>query len=485
MEPAEHKALQNRLLRKFIERRLYPFSSYYRELFDTHKIRPETIRHVEDLAEIPYTTKQDLMATPADPDRSRRLVLIPSREAISEHWPLGARLPLLLMAMTRGKKHVQEKLRREYYPTFMTFTTGRSANPVPFLYTAHDLDLLRSSGARLSEVCGILDDDKVLNLFPYAPHLAFWQVAMAGFERNIFVLGTGGGKVAGTEGNLRILTSFQPDVIASVPGYLYHVLREACNRGLEIKGTKTVILGADVVPPGMKTKLMELFDQLGSPGVKVIGTYGFTEARMAFGECITEDGSSSGYHLYPDQGIFEIINPLSGEVLPPEADGELVYTPLDGRGTTVLRYRTGDLVEGGLRFGACPHCGRKLPRISSNLKRKTSITNVNLLKVKGTLVNMEEVGMVLANDLAVEEWQVELRKRNDDPLDVDELILYITLKSEQDAEAVESRLRGEVKSRTEISPNEIRMLPLESLLHRVGMEKEMKERRYVDARVKS
>lgn len=482
LDPREHKALQNRLLRRYVEERLYPFSAYYRELFDRHKIQPDRIRRVEDLADLPFTTKDDLVARKEDPDRPRRFILAPTLEMIREHWPLRRKAGLLLKGAVCGKSSVRRALRREFYPIFMTFTTGRSALPVPFLFAQHDLDNLAEAGRRLTQVLGFTEDQRGLNLFPYAPHLAFWQVAFGGFAGGSMVLHTGGGKVAGTEGNLRALERMQPQNVIGVPGYLYHLMREAAKRGVKAKGVRTIVLGADAVPPGLKQKLALLLEELGSPGVHVLGTYGFTEARMAFGECPTSDGSSSGYHIFPDMGIFEIVDPDSGEVLPLEADGELVYTPLTGRGTSVLRYRTGDLVEGGIRTGACPHCGRTLPRISSRLSRVSSMQNVALKKVKGTLVNIEELGRVIADDLDIEEWQIELRKKDGDPLEVDELVLYLATKPGADQAAVEHRLRQRIKTSTEISPNEICFLAIDSLLERVGMEKEMKEKRFVDAR---
>ena len=485
MEWSEQKALQNRLLHEYITRRLYPFSPYYRALFDREGIKPENIRRVEDLAEIPFTTKQDLMPSEEDPDRAKQFVLSPTKEAIREHWPLSAKLPLLFKSLLGGKDKVAKALRKEYYPVFMTFTTGRSAMPVPFLYSSHDLDQLCESGSRLTEVLGIEQDWRIVNLFPYAPHLAFWQVAAAGFERGILTLSTGGGKVAGTEGNLRALQRMKPQCIIGVPGYLYHLLREAHKRRQATENVKLVVLGADTVPPGLKTKLRELLRDLGSPDVQILGTYGFTEARMAFAECPTEDGSSSGYHFYPDKGVVEIVDPATGLLRDLDSDGEIVYTPICGRGTSLLRYRTGDLVEGGIKTGPCPHCGRTLPRLGSKLSRASSVTNLQLMKVKGTLVNMEEIGLVLANDEAVEEWQIEVRKKDDDPLEVDQLILFVSLKQGSVEALVKKRIKSNVMASTEVTPNEIRVLPTEKILSKVGMEKEMKEKRFVDMRVKS
>ncbi len=464
---------------------MYPFSPWYKALFDKHSIRPGHIRRVEDLADVPFTSKNDLLATPEDPDRPRRFVLHPSPELIRAHWPALQKVQLLAQRTLFGKERVRKDLRREYYPIFVTFTTGRSAVPVPFFYSGHDLDNLTESGLRLTDTLAFREDDRGLNLFPYAPHLAFWQVAMGGIAAGTLVMHTGGGKVAGTEGNLRALERIKPHIILGVPGYLYHLMREALKRDLRIEGVREVVFGADSVPPGLKQKAHMLMEKLGSPNVSVLGTYGFTEARMAWGECPTPDGSSSGYHVFPDMGIFEVINPDTGEVLPHEADGELVYTPLTGRGTTVFRYRTGDLVEGGINHEPCPYCGRTLPRISSRLSRVSSVHTINLKKVKGTLINLEELGRVLADDLEIEEWQVELRKKDNDPHEVDELVVNIALKAGADQAGVEARIRERIKSHCEISPNLVRFLEIEQLLDKLGMEREMKEKRFVDARKSS
>ena len=485
MDESEQKALQDRLLAELIQERVYPFSSYYRGLFDREGVDPASVKSIEDLTRVPLTSKQDILPSDADPDSTTRFVLSPSQELIRAHWPLRKELPLLCKGLLRGRDAVREDLRREYYPCFMTFTTGRSAQPVPFLYSKHDLDELADAGRRLTEILGYGPDWRVLNLFPYAPHLAFWQVAQANFETGILVLSTGGGKVTGTEGNLRALDRLKPNSIVGVPGYLYHLLREALKQGHVIEHCHSVVLGADTVQPGLKTKLRGLLAEMGSPEVDMLGTYGFTEARMAFAECPTRDGSGSGYHYYPDKGIFEIVDPETGESLPLDRDGELVYTPLTGRGTTVLRYRTDDLVEGGIATGPCPHCGRTLPRISSRLKRVSSVRSLSLKKIKGTLVDLEEVGHVLANDLDVEEWQVVIRKKDEDPLEVDELVLLVALKAGVQQSSARDRLSNGVKAATEVTPNEINFLSIDEVLAAVGMEVEMKEKRILDLRTEA
>src|SRR6185436_11747481 len=97
-------------------------------------------------------------------------------------------------------------------------------------------------------------------------------------------------------------------------------------------------------------KLRDLALELGARKVDVVATYGFTEAKLAWSECpFPHDQPSGGYHLYSDLGIMEVVD-QTGRPLPPGHPGELVFTPLDARGSVVLRYRTGDYIDGGLTY---------------------------------------------------------------------------------------------------------------------------------------
>jgi phenylacetate-coenzyme A ligase PaaK-like adenylate-forming protein len=289
----------------------------------------------------------------------------------------------------------------------------------------------------------------------------------------------------GSSGDLRAITRLRADVLIGVPGYVYHLLRRAANEGMDLSSVRCVVLGAERVPSGLKTKICHLLAATGAEDVRVFGTYGFTEARMAFAECPTADNAYTGYHLYPDLAIFEVIDPATGEPVPEGQDGELVFTPLQARASTVFRYRTGDRVRGGLRWDPCPHCGRTVPRISSDLTREASLKDLQLLKVKGTLVNLEDCAMLIGSIPEVEEWQIELRKKDDDPLEVDELVVHLAVKDESQQQAAAARLRELFHSRLEVSPNHVEFLGLESMLRKIGMETEMKEKRFVDARPKA
>lgn len=478
------RKMQDSLLRKHVREYLYPFNSYYRELFDREGVRPEQIRSVSDLRRIPFTSKKDLLPTDDDPQRFRKFILQPDPAALKRAWPLSRKLPLLLKAWTQGRDSVKAQLRREFYPCFMTFTTGRSAEPVPFFYSPHDIQNLHETGDRLVKVLGLDSEYRIVNLFPYAPHLAFWQVFFAGMQSGMMVLSTGGGRVMGSSGDLRAIGRSKADVLIGVPGYIYHLIRRGVEDGVDMSGVKVVVLGAERVPPGMKDKIRGMLGKLGAEHVTVLGTYGFTEARMAFAECPTRDDTYSGYHLYPDLAIFEVVNPKTGEPVPDGEDGELVFTPLQGRGSSVFRYRTGDLARGGLFTEPCEYCGRTVPRITSDLTRESSLTDLQLLKVKGTLVNLEDCAQILADLPEVEEWQIELTKKDNDPLEVDEMVIHLALHNGCKHDEIRKKVCEAFKGRIEISPNRVELLDLPSMLEKIGMETEMKEKRFVDSRPK-
>lgn len=484
MPRGDQRRLQDHLLQRYVREYLYPFSSFYREVFDRAGVKPEQIRTVDDLRRIPLSQKRDLLPTQDDPQRFKRFILQPDPASVKKAWPLSKKLPLLWQKWTQGTAAVRETLRSEFYPCFMTFTTGRSAEPVPFFYSPKDIQNLHVTGSRLVDVMGFHSELRIANVFPYAPHLAFWQVFFAGQATGMMALSTGGGKVMGSSGDLRAMTRLRAEVLIGVPGYIYHLLRKAAAERMDLSSIQSVVLGAERVPPGLKQKIRDLLASMGAKDVRVFGTYGFTEARMAFAECPTKDNQYTGYHLYPDMAVFEVVDPKTGEVLPEGSDGELVFTPLQARASTVFRYRTGDLVRGGIRYEPCPHCGRTVPRISSDLTRESSMKDLQLLKVKGTLVNLEDCAVLLGGIPDVEEWQIELRKKDDDPLEVDEMIVHLAVRDESMRDGIAKHIREQFKGRLEVAPNRVEFLELDAMLRKIGMETEMKEKRFVDARPK-
>jgi phenylacetate-coenzyme A ligase PaaK-like adenylate-forming protein len=449
-------------------------------MFGQAGVRADQIRSVDDLRRLPFTTKQDLLAAQSGETTKHDFVLVPTPDLIRASWPMSRKLPLLF-----GGAEAREAVRKEYTPNFATFTTGRSSDPVLFLYTPHDMRLLAECGARMLDVHAIHDvDARIVNTFPFAPHLAFWQSAFAGFETGRFMMSTGGGKVMGTGGNLRILERMSTTTVLGTPGFVYHLLREGVEKGVKLPKVRLIVLGAEKVTPGLKAKMAESLAAMGSKDVTISGTYGFTEARMAFSECPTAHDVSSGYHTYPDLGVFEVIDTKTLEPVKEGETGELVYTPIAGHGTVVMRYRTGDLAVGGITWEPCPWCKRTVPRISSEIRRASDQRSMDLTKIKGTLVDLSSMGALLSSMPEVEEWQVVLGKKNDDPHELDEFTVRVSLKPGTDAAAFQTKCAHDIQEGLEVAPGRVDVLPRAKMLELLGMETEMKEKRFVDTRPK-
>lgn len=474
MSRKEIRDMQDRKLRAFLANQIYQYSPYYSRILREQKIDPLKVKGLDDLHQLPFTYKWDIAPNDDEPQKAKDFVIRPDEEVTEKYGHLAK------MSMTGGKALVEERI-FDFKPVHMHFTTGRTAMPTPFVYSKRDLDNLRESGYRLLNVFQVTPDDVVVNCFPFAPHLAFWQTFFAGEKMNVANFHSGGGKIVGTSNLMDTFEYLQPTVAVFIPGYCYYFLREAVKQGRDFSSVKKIFFGGERVPPGLKEKIKELFVQLGAEDVMVLATYGMTEAKVAWAECPSHD-EYYGYHLYPDMEIFETVDPDSGEPVGEGEEGEIVYTSLDWRGTAVLRYRTGDIAKGGLLLEPCPNCGRTVPRISSNIQRRSELKEFSMTKVKGTLVNLNNFFPLMMSHPDIEEWQVEIRKRNNDPFDLDEILLYLAVKEGTDRDRLVGNLKQEVLRDTEVSLTEIIFKSVPELVKQLGMETELKEKRIFDNR---
>jgi phenylacetate-coenzyme A ligase PaaK-like adenylate-forming protein len=454
-------------LRRYLRDVVLPFSVHYRD----GGIRPEKLREFSDLDRIPFSSKEQLLKN------ARDFILMPDA-AVLKRRPAN-----IAGALLRGRAAVREELEKEFRPLMMTSTTGRSTEPTAFIYTAHDIRTLSEAGARVMRICGATREMRMLNMFPFAPHLAFWQTHYAGTEFGVFMVSSGGGKALGTEGNLRLMRKIEPDVLIGMPTFVYHVLVAAVESGMKCPKLRKIVLGGEKAPVGMRRRLRALAQELGAGRVDVLPTYGFTEAKMAWTQCPCEDPQdSSGYHLNPDFGIVEVIDPATGKQVAEGEAGEIVWTPLEARGSVVLRYRTGDIVSGGIVYGKCPHCGRNMPRLRGEISRTSEIREMWLEKLKGTLIDFNRLEHLLDDCEEVATWQLEIRKAHNDPLDLDELILHVQKANGETDEAVRGILEERFLAETETHPNRICFHTDEELRRMQGVGAMIKEQRVVDHR---
>ncbi|MEJ5187469.1 MAG: AMP-binding protein [Candidatus Geothermincolales bacterium] len=479
-----YRTAQEQRFLRYLREQVYPFSPFYRRLFDHQRLKPGHLRSLEEMDCIPFTSKADIAPLPDHPELPLSLVLQPDPGKLRE-ISLALRAKHAWLRVTRGKKGYTRLIQDEYLPVHTHFTIGRTALPTPIFYTRHDLGRVREAGRRLFELAELKRNDILINAFPFAPHLAFWMTYFAAEAVGMPALHTGGGRILGTERILDALERLRGNVLTATPTYAYHLLRRAADEGRDLSHLHTVVLGGDALPEGLKDKIQSLLKRVGAESAAVMATYGFTEGRVAWIECrptALSKEKSSGYHLFPDMEVIEIINPESGERVEEGESGEIVYSSLDWRGSVLLRFRTGDLVQEGITFEPCPFCGRSLPRLGTTITRASEYKEFQLTKLKGTLVDLNAFYPLLSGHKDVLEWQLEIRKRNDDPYDLDELILYITPVEGIVKKHLEKELVELLQKEVEITPTRVVFMNLNRLLDRLGLDRTGRERRIVDRR---
>jgi phenylacetate-coenzyme A ligase PaaK-like adenylate-forming protein len=170
--------------------------------------------------------------------------------------------------------------------------------------------------------------------------------------------------------------------------------------------------------------------------------------------------------------------------VPDGTGGEIVWTPINARGTVVLRYRTGDHIENGITWSACPCCGRRMPRLMGRISRVSDFRSMRFQKVKGTIVDFNELEHALDDVRGLGAWQIELRKAHNDPLDLDEIVLHLVRMDGVEEATLERQLRELLQANFELRPNRIVFHTPEEMkvLHQVGVA--LKEQKVIDHRPK-
>lgn len=471
-------------LHKYLKNQVLKYSPFYREMFKREGLSADDIRSLDDLHKIPFTTKADVVPSSDKPGKPREFVLQPNPDTFASTLSTGKKLGMVKNRFIAGRE-MKDQVLDEYLPVFFIATTGRTAVPTPFLYSKEDMVIFREAARRLM-VVSLADrqTDFVMNLFPYAPHLAFWIVYNAGIENGLPIFHTGGGKILGSERIIAMIESYRATLLVGIPGYLYHLLRIAAEQGRDYSNVKKIVLGAERVTPGYKRRIKELLESMGAKDPVILSTYGFTEARSAWMECPCEDTTkdTTGYHLYPDMHIFEIIDPETGKEVGDGETGEVVITSLGWRGSVVLRYRTGDMARGGITRKQCPVCGRTVPRLSTDITRVSEVNELNLSKVRGTLVDFNEFFPIMHDIPEIVEWQIEITRKDNDPHELDEIHAYLNIRDDADGTRVSRSLNQAVRETMELSLAEIKYESIQSITDRLGMEDRVKEIRIVDRR---
>ena len=226
------------------------------------------------------------------------------------------------------------------------------------------------------------------------------------------------------------------DMYIAIPSYMTYWLKTAIamiEGGMAMKPepVKYAVLAAEPLSEEYRDKLKGQFEQIGSPEVKIIEGYGSTELKAAFFEC----DERTNLHLNPEFYFWEVLDPETREPVKWGEPGVLCFSHIDWRGTVLLRYWMGDLIQGGVAWGKCPKCGLTMPILRPPIGRAER----DFTKIKGARVPLMNFQNAIRRVEGVESLQVIVTKEDEaDITSRDRVIVYASLFGGADEEIARS-----------------------------------------------
>ncbi|MFF8193255.1 phenylacetate--CoA ligase PaaK [Streptomyces bobili] len=292
----ELRALQRERLRASL-RHAYAHVPFYRAAFDEAGVHPDDCRDLADLARFPFTTKADLR----------------------ENYPYG------MFAVPR------ERVRRIHA------SSGTTGRPTVVGYTENDLSLWADMVARSIRAAGGRPGDTVHVAYGYGLFTGGLGAHYGAERLGCTVVPASGGM---TSRQVQLIQDLKPGIIVVTPSYMLTLLDEFERQGVDPRGTslRVGVLGAEPWTEAMRREIEERF------AIDAVDIYGLSEVigPGVAQECVE---TKDGLHIWEDHFYPEIVDPLTGEVLPEGEEGELVFTSLTKEAMPVIRYRTRDLTR--------------------------------------------------------------------------------------------------------------------------------------------
>jgi phenylacetate-CoA ligase len=166
-----------------------------------------------------------------------------------------------------------------------------------------------------------------------------------------------------TEEKIRIIHRLKPKLVCGTASFLLYLAEKARNGGMPFHRMGGVGILLSVGEPGAAIPATRERLLKGWSAQAVIDGFGITELFPLGGSC----PGCGDTHISNDFVIVEVVDPETGEVLPPGMPGELVYTNIIGETQPLLRYRSRDM--GVIApFGPCPACGSTATRIVGGIQ---------------------------------------------------------------------------------------------------------------------
>ncbi|AVV46848.1 phenylacetate--CoA ligase [Streptomyces sp. ID05-04B] len=278
-------------------RHAYARVPFYREAFDKAGVHPDDCRDLGDLARFPFTAKADLRA----------------------HYPYG------MFAVPR------ERIRRIHA------SSGTTGRPTVVGYTDADLSLWADLVARSIRAAGGRPGDTVHVAYGYGLFTGGLGAHYGAERLGCTVIPASGGM---TSRQVRLIQDLEPRVVMVTPSYMLTLLDEFERQGVDPRSTslRVGIFGAEPWTERMRQEIEERF------AIDAVDIYGLSEVigPGVAQECVE---TKDGLHIWEDHFYPEVVDPLTGEVLPDGEEGELVFTSLTKEAMPIVRYRTRDLTR--------------------------------------------------------------------------------------------------------------------------------------------
>jgi len=467
----------SRLLR-YLKHYVEPYHPYLRKRFHEEGIDLNAIKSYDDFCRLPVITKADyrtdaraFILQPKFPGRehqipydtapiARKMLLKYLSQAIFD-------VPHDFSGYFRKNKFKEDKVGRraawEWLPIHFHGSAGTTGDPTPAAYTAYDIwvpirEMAHFVFSRPDKLVPghryVQFTDRLMNLFPGMPHLAFFQTVISKFLLGMSSFDTGGGNIMPTQKQIEIFSKQNFQGLTAIPSYFAYWIRQAvqAKESGQIDGLNdlyAVVLGGEGVSSTLKQYFRDMAKRAGAPDYfHCIESYGMTEMKWAFIECYDD----YGMHLNPKFFFWEVLHP---ETLKPVSDGDpgvVVFSHIDWRGTVFIRYNTGDLAAGGIHWKRCEYCGNTFPILKGPIYRAVK----DFTKLKGTRVSLPEFIRIIRDEQGVRNFQIIFDKEtHDDEFSRDWVRIRILPERGVDLSDLENRVKKQIKTYLEITPNEI------------------------------
>lgn len=461
------KELSFKLLLRYINEYIYPYSPYYRKLFKENKINPGNIKTYNDFMNIPFTIKEDTVKDP------RSFILQPSiagQESAYDTAPLSRGKMIQYIIKTLGAQYTRdkygprrsfkEKVRQtaleEWFPVHFQASGGTTGISSTAVYTYQEIipggAFLNASGS-YNFVKNIGPGKRFLNIMPGVPHLGYYQAFLGTLLGGYSIFNTFGGAGIPTERQVEIASKGGFDAMVGITSYIYYWL-DVANKLIKagkvppITSFATCFCAGEPMNAEYTSRLKDMFAGIGCSNVDIIEVYGSTELKLAFYECV----SGSKPHVSPDYFFIECLDPETRKPVKEGEPGVLVFSHIGWRGTVFLRYWTGDLLRGGIIWNECPNCKLTIPRLNTPIVR----AGRDFTKIKGARVPYLKLQDAVRHIPGVDLFHVLITKAQlDDPLSRDIVKIYVAKTENVSEEKIREEITKSMKMETEISPSEI------------------------------